>query len=195
MTELAQITSHSFTEGVTMALDNETYETDYKGGETPKKLRLDTKYGLCFRQCLLFFILEGLKRVRKKRYPKLQFVLESGHKNAGDALRIFNEVKKELQDNDCDMLGDLIFADKDECDPLMMADFLAHTTFMMERKSEGPQHPIPVPKPRLKRGDSGVTHLTFRPGGLADIKSILAERLKGKGGSSGRLLRDSEEQP
>lgn len=197
MNELGQITSAAFTEGVTMALDNELYERDYKGGQTPKKLRLDSKYGLCFRQCLLFFILEGLKRIHRDQYPKLHFVLESGHKNAGDALRIFNEVKKELQGNDCDMLGDLVFADKDQCDPLMMADFLAHTAFMMDGKSDGPQYPIglhPIPRPPMRRDETGVTHLTFKPGGLADIKSVLADRLKSKSAPGHRPL-GSEELP
>ena len=72
------------------------------------------------------------------RYPTLHFVLESGHKNAGDALRIFNETKAELKAKGCDMFGDLLFADKDESDPLMMADFLAHTTFMMHERTPSP---------------------------------------------------------
>jgi hypothetical protein len=56
-----------------MVLSNATYENDYKGGKKPKKLRLDSKYGLCFRQCLYFFILEVLKRKSKKRYPQVEF--------------------------------------------------------------------------------------------------------------------------
>ncbi len=180
MAELAQITSHAFTEGVTMTLDNASYEADYKAGEKPRKLRLDSKYGLCFRQCLFFFMLEGFKRARRKRYPKLHFVLESGHKNAGDALRIFNEAKKELLSFDCDMLGDLTFADKDECDPLMMADFLAHFAYMIAGKEIGPQPSIPPQSPELGRGESAVTHLTFKPGSLTDIKSVLADRVKAK---------------
>ena len=41
---------------------------------------------------------------------------ESGHKNAGDALRVFSETKGELQADGRNMLGELLFADKDECE-------------------------------------------------------------------------------
>jgi hypothetical protein len=112
MNDLAVITSSGFTEGVTFLLDNAAYDAEYKAGDGPRKLRLDSKYGLCFRNCLLFLSLKALKRMHRGRYPTLHFVLESGHKNAGDALRIFNEYKALLKVNDCDMLGDLLFADK-----------------------------------------------------------------------------------
>ena len=100
--DLAMITDNAFTEGVAMAVDNESYEKDYKAGEKPRKLRLDSRYGLCFRQCLFFFILEIIKRKHRKKYSKLHIVLESGDPNIGDAIRIFNEVKKELENNNCD---------------------------------------------------------------------------------------------
>jgi len=61
LADLAAATDDAFTEGVAMALENATYENDYKGGEKPNKLRLDSKYGLCFRQCLYLFILEVMK--------------------------------------------------------------------------------------------------------------------------------------
>lgn len=57
MADLAPITAAAFTEGVTVALDNAVYEAEYRLGDKPKRLRLDSKYGLCFRNCLLFFAL------------------------------------------------------------------------------------------------------------------------------------------
>ena len=83
----APLTANAFTEGVTVTLDNIDYEAEYRAGDTPRRMRLDSRYGFCFRNCLLFFALEGLKRVHRGQYPKLHFVLESGHKNAGDADR------------------------------------------------------------------------------------------------------------
>jgi hypothetical protein len=183
MAELAPMTATAFSEGVTFSLDNAAYDAEYRNGEKPRKLRLDSKYGLCFRQCLFFFALEGLKRVYRGRYPKLHFVLESGHPNAGDALRIFNETKAELKANDCDMLGDLTFADKDGCDPLMMADFLAHTAFLMGQNT--PQnYYAAIPDRPVGRGETGVTHLRFKPGGLIDLKTRLAENLNSKKNAS-----------
>jgi hypothetical protein len=184
MNDLAVITSTGFTEGVTFLLDNAAYDAEYKAGDSPKKLRLDSKYGLCFRNCLLFLALEALKRMHRGRYPTLHFVLESGHKNAGDALRIFKEYKVLLKANGCDMLGDLLFADKDECDPLMMADFLAHTAFMRGtvRPTQGFGN-IAKPRP-VRRGETGVTHLEFEPGGLTKLKTTLIEELIAEGASS-----------
>jgi Protein of unknown function (DUF3800) len=180
--DLAPITATAFTEGVTFLLDNAAYDAEYKSGEAPKKLRLDSKYGLCFRNCLLFFALEALKRVHRGRYPTLNFVLESGHKNFGDALRIFNELKAELKANDCNLLGMITPADKDECDPLMMADFLAHTAFMAGSAQPTQTYGnIAKPKP-IGRGQTGVTHLEFRPGGLANVKSALIDQIKARSG-------------
>jgi len=180
--DLAKVTCSAFTEGVAVTVDNAKYESDYKAGEKPRKLRLDSAYGLCFRQCLFFFVLEGEKRQYKKRFPKLHFVLESGHPNAGDALRIFNEVKKDLQRVDCDMLGDIIFSDKDQCDPLMMADFLAHSTFTSEVRVRDGQPGLIRDRP-VPRGETGVTHLEFGPAGLANLKAALVERLRPKNAS------------
>ena len=186
MNDLAPMTASAFTEGVTVTLNNAAYEAEYRLGDKPSKLRLDSKYGLCFRNCLLFFALEGIKRTLRGRYPTLHFVLESGHKNAGDALRIFNETKAELKASGCDMLGDLRFAEKNESDPLMMADFLAHSTFMMHNDTTPvPGGPIAPMKP-VERGESGVTHLTFKPGGLADLKTQLIDQLKAKAASAQR---------
>jgi hypothetical protein len=177
--DLAILTSSAFTEGVSMSLDNATYENDYKRGEKPNKLRLDSQYGLCFRQCLLFFILEVEKRKFRGKFPKLHFALEAGHKNAGDALRIFNEMKEELKKINCDMLGDLVFADKDESDPLMMADFLAHSTYTSEVKVRAGK-PSALQEKQVPRGETGVTHLQFQPGGLADVKAQLIANIRAK---------------
>jgi hypothetical protein len=46
-----------------------------------------------------------VKRIHRGRIPTLHFVLESGHRNAGDALRIFDETKAETGDD----LGGLAF--------------------------------------------------------------------------------------
>jgi hypothetical protein len=94
-------------------------------------------------------------------------------------------MKKTLLGSGCDMLGDLTFADKDACDPLMMADFLAHVGFMMGSEGgQAPPHwvpPLEVQKlPPLPKGETGVTHIRFKPGGLADAKAYLVEQLIAK---------------
>jgi hypothetical protein len=81
--ELATLTSTAFIEGVALSLDNAAYDAEYKSGEKPRRARLDSKYGLCFRDCLLFFVRQGLKRRLRKKYPKLYVVLESGRCRRG----------------------------------------------------------------------------------------------------------------
>ncbi len=115
--ELADITKSAFMELVAFPLDNATYESDYRLGEKPKKLRLDSRYGLCFRQCLLHFLREVLRRERKGKLSKLDVVLESGHTNAGDAERIFRELKTDMQAAKWEVLGSIAFADKGKCNP------------------------------------------------------------------------------
>jgi hypothetical protein len=50
-------------EGVTCAISNGAFQREYRGGEAPRKLRLDTKYGLCFRNCLVHLTAEAVRRL------------------------------------------------------------------------------------------------------------------------------------
>jgi hypothetical protein len=174
--DLASLSSNAFIEGVALHLDNAGYEEYYKAGDKPRRARLDSKYGLCFRTCLYFFIMEGLKRKHRDKYPKLHIVLESGHVNAGDAVRVFNEVRKEFEH--FDMLETITLADKDKCDPLMMADFIAHSSYLIDLKERAgtPRQPSqPVP-----RGQSGITHLVYTPGAFAEIKRQIVAKVMPK---------------
>lgn len=180
LTELAALSENAFIESATVVLDNADYTANYKGGDKPPRLRLESKYGLCFRNLLMFFALEGLKWTHAGSLPKMHFVLESGHANWNEARDIFNGTKAELRGLDRDLLGEVSFADKNDCTPLMIADFLAHITYMRRDETPGPGEPG---RPLLKTLQSsppapGVTHLRFRPGGLAELKDVLIEKLK-----------------
>jgi Protein of unknown function (DUF3800) len=185
MQELAKITSseNAFIESVTVTLDNADYKMSYIGGDKPRRLRLESKYGLCFRNCLIFFLLEAVK-FAKEPPAKLHFALESGHRNCNEVRDIFNEMREEVRSLGVDILGEIIFADKADCDPLMMADFLAHTAFMIGRSGETAPNEVPflerAKESSLPPGQSGVTHLRFGPGGLADLKNVLIEKLRAK---------------
>ena len=178
--ELAFATEGTFTEGVAMTLENDDYEKYYKTGTKPNKLRLDSKYGLCFRQCLLLFIIEVIKRRHRDRVPYLNIVLESGHPNAGDAVRIFEEMQEDFKKAGHDFLRSITIAEKDSCDPLMLADFVAHSTFILDRKSREFGHPIKPPT-KPKATDAAITQIRFKPGGLANIKNELVSQLTKKG--------------
>ncbi len=177
LADLAELTSHGLAESVVTALDNDSYEKLYKGGNKPAKLRLDSRYGFCFRMCLYHFILEVRKRRHRKKWPHLHVVMESGHPNFGDAERIFLEVKREFDNADCRILQSITKADKDSCGQLMMADFLAHSTYIMENRSRKAGIDRTPSNEPIPKGMTGVTHLQSTPDGLANIKDFLAQEV------------------
>jgi hypothetical protein len=166
--DLGELTGMGLTDGAAVSLHNDTYDQYYKGDGKPNKARLDSKYGLCFRMCLYHFMMEVMKRKHRKRVPQLHIVIEAGHRNSGDAERIFLEVKKEFEDAGINMLRTITKAAKDECDPLMMADFVAHSTFMIQTGAR--PEPPDLSAQRLPRGATGITHFESTPEGLANIR-------------------------
>jgi hypothetical protein len=139
--------------------------------------------------------MEAFRRLgHHKKFPQtvLHVIAESGHKHAGDAKRVFDEMKRELTGLGNHTLGNLTFSDKDECDPLMLADFLAYGTFQLEKagKNEPPEQEV-----RPNRRVTGWTQLTFNADGLAVLKSQLIEGLKKGGGWKATFLNPSPSPP
>jgi hypothetical protein len=91
---MRDISAFGLTDIVALTLDNASFEVDYRAGELPRRARLDTEYGLCFRYCLVYLVQEVLKRQLRNRVPPLHIVLEAGHANFGDAERIFLEERQ-----------------------------------------------------------------------------------------------------
>lgn len=184
LTELVDISSKSFMQSTVFTLNNAEFEREYKSGDNPRKLRLDTKYGLAFRYCLTSLTAEAIDRLRThKRFPqtRMHVVLESGHQHCGDAQRVFTELQRELEAHGCSLLDTITFARKREGDPLMIADFLAYTSFVVHRRGHDPSVFAVSPGKR-----SGVLHMDFEPGQLAVLKTSLIERLNSRRGAGGR---------
>jgi Protein of unknown function (DUF3800) len=122
--------------GFTIALPDAAYEEHYVAGYRPKEIPLDSRYGLCFRWCLS--LIPGFaKEAFGDRELDMNFVLESGHPNAGDAERIFNRVKKQGLTNPAEveivkMLNVISFADKARFPGLQVADINAYSAFQHE---------------------------------------------------------------
>lgn len=171
------IESDKIMEGVTFRLDRAAYREEYIA-ERPRKPRLDTEYGLCFRNCVLHLLLEAERRLgHHKRWneTRLRVILELGHKNAGDAERIFNEIKAESAKVGNHTLAALTFAGKNDCTPLMTGDLLSHTVWSMDQtqRAEGS-----APEKFFGDGErrrSNITHITYRAGGLANVREALIE--------------------
>lgn len=102
-----------------------TYEHEYRavfpvGTKVPI---LDTKYGLCFRQCMI-----RMSNVIGNRWrgERVSFVLEDGAASKNNALKIF-KLSKHGVSGLVYPLGDMAFAGKKEFGALQAADPLAHS--------------------------------------------------------------------
>ena len=115
--------------GFVMQIVNADYEKYYRVGDGPAPAVLDTNYGFCFRGCLTHLL-----QLVQSSDNTLNIVMESGHRNSGDARRIFDQVKaRGLKPGFENLLGTLAFTEKKDCRLLGIADFLAYTTFMGDR--------------------------------------------------------------
>jgi hypothetical protein len=173
---LQRVTSYGLTESVAIALDNATYQTVYRAGEHPRRARFDTKYGLCFRMCLNFFVTEVFKRKHRRRIPPLHIVMEAGHPNYGDAERIFLEMKREFEQHGVDVLRTITKAEKDDCGQLMMADFTAHSEYLLKGRERAGLRQIPS-SVAVPRGMTGSTHMRSTPELLARLRAEVIEKV------------------
>jgi hypothetical protein len=104
--------------GLAMILRPDDYTNIYRVGEFRRRAPIDTQYGLCFRTAL--WKAAVLMKDRAADWP-LHIVFENGHKNAGDAIRVFGE---ESLNEYAALLSGLDFASKEKCLPLATADSL-----------------------------------------------------------------------
>ena len=119
--------------GVSVKLRQSDYDQHYRSGERPKKLPLDTMYGLGFRY-LAAFIMDTAEQSLMRKDLEFDFIIESGHKNAGDALRVFKQMKYDLTRSS--EMKSLIFRDKKSLYGLQGADLFSHTAYLMERDDD-----------------------------------------------------------
>lgn len=165
--DLAHLNAHGLTDAVAVTLNNAEFEQHYRSGPKPNKARLDSSYGLCFRICLYHFIREVFKRRYKNELPALHIVLEAGHRNLGDAKRIFFEVKNDFEKYGNHMLQTITVADKDSCGQLMMADFAAHGEYVLEQKVPRSQRQAMNTPMKVPKGMTGWTNIKVTADELA----------------------------
>jgi hypothetical protein len=92
-------------------------------------MRLDSQYGVCFSACMIALI----KRViSDRKNHKLHVVIEAGHRNVRGCVRIFDEIKAEIEELAHHTLETIRIAKKSGCWPLMIADFQAHASYLSE---------------------------------------------------------------
>ncbi|MGY2987219.1 DUF3800 domain-containing protein [Bradyrhizobium sp. USDA 4508] len=108
---------------ITVACEPRAYAEIYRSADTHRSVRKDTHYGLCFRVSLWGMI--NFISDKQWTWP-LDVVLEDGHRNSGDAERIFRELRT---DAPYGMLGQMVLKRKTNCDLLAIADALVHAVY------------------------------------------------------------------
>lgn len=175
--DLTELVRTTLTEGMTVALERERYLTEYRAPPIPRKMNLDSQYGVCFRACLSRLL--EIMAARGNR-DTLNVVLEHGHPNAGNCETIFFDLKKHLERIGVSVLGSFVTDTKPNCPPLMVCDFLASTYSMMRADNQAAlaQYVKEAPEPGPK--EAGLSFMTLRPDALINLKTGFEEmRLRG----------------
>jgi hypothetical protein len=128
--ELQHIANDTLLGGVTSVIRNEDYEY-YSNLSRPTKARHDSKYGIMFRGCMAH-VVDVIGEIPIAHEPRLNIVLEDGHRNAADVSRIYKSVQDRLGPSASRLLSGLTFAAKGACLPLAAADLLAYSAFGQE---------------------------------------------------------------
>lgn len=174
--------------GFTLVLKDDEYRDHYQmpGVVRPRKLRLDSRYGLCFRMCLAI-VPDLVRQTWSDHEIDLHFVLESGHKNYGDAERVFHEVKEDNQPNISNLLRTISSGSKREFPGLQGADVPAHVSFGFETSGDVPVVDLGGPhmaaemmskKSSLKKAPTFRYHI--KPETLREVRRLQEDDLENR---------------
>jgi hypothetical protein len=132
--------------GFTAILRASDYEQFYAKKDRPKKVIQDTKYGVLFRATVAGMVeVIGSQAGKWPRDLQLNFVLETGHRNAPDAARLYDWCRSKMSERARKALGPMSFDTKANCLPLAAADHLAYAAYLMMSGGRGigdPKGPI-----------------------------------------------------
>ncbi|MEH2486453.1 DUF3800 domain-containing protein [Bradyrhizobium sp. AZCC 2230] len=138
MNRAASLALNNLEFGFTVALNDEDYRRLYLSGGDARGKRLDSRYGLCFRHCLSFVPHHAIQAFKDHSDLDIQFVMEAGHKNYGDAERIFAATRNSTVESEqyiVRTLASLVSADKKDFAGLQVADVNAYGTFQHYTRS------------------------------------------------------------
>jgi hypothetical protein len=171
ITKMTSLAANTLMYSTDFVIEESAYQ-EFKR-EMPRKIRVDSRYGLGFRICLSAHIEEITRRIahhKKFADTKLHIVMEDGCSNVGDVNRIYNESKIKLK-NASSILASLTFSAKSEADPLMFADFLAHSAYL-----KGPEkrvHSVPRVPSVIPREKARIAHFSYDADGIQALKQKL----------------------
>jgi len=178
--------------GFASSFSNSDYESIWLGRGPLKKGQLDSKYGLAFRlvMCFLPDIIHRIFAAVGKQVT-LHLALESGHKNAGDVIRIYEQFLKDAPPHWVQIMGTLTFVEKLKCKQVQGADSLAWSAYRVEQR---PPEELPIQsfdfnredwKPALEyakkdRGDRPVFRLRGTENVLAELRDNLFAQVEAR---------------
>jgi hypothetical protein len=142
--------------GFTIILGEDDYQQHYIAGERPREVQLDSRYGLCFRYCLGLIPSLAMQSF-KRRDLDISFILESGHRNYGDADRIFSLVKKSRIEHEqviVRTLRTVTTGDKIDFPGLQVADVVAYNSFQHATRTPFPTVPLSPENPENYMADA-----------------------------------------
>ena len=137
--EFSHIVNETTEIGFSAVIRDDDYRKFYLERTRPKKVIADTKYGVLFRASLSSAIrgVLSVPRWADGKKPSLHVVLESGHPNAGDALRIYEFYRTQFHDEHKGILSGIAFKSKEEqCLPLAASDWFAYCSYQLELGSK-----------------------------------------------------------
>jgi hypothetical protein len=123
--EFQHIINETLAGGVVANIRRDDYDY-YCGLHWPRKTRWDSKYGILFRGCFAH-IVDVVGNIPNAHEPRLRVILEDGHKNAADVVRIYKWAEDRLGPRRA--LSGLAFENKRTCLPLAAADMLAYSAW------------------------------------------------------------------
>jgi hypothetical protein len=132
MQDAAKIADKHTLYAFTVMLRADEYEQYYRNSARPRKIQLDSMYGLCVRGAIAL-VVNMTPRLIGRDDLEISFVFEDGHKNAGDAVRIFNQIKGDGPPDLTKYLKSISFGAKAEFPGLQAADANAYRSFQDEQ--------------------------------------------------------------
>jgi hypothetical protein len=191
--DLATAIRDNLTEGLTITLPRNLYEEEYRASPVPKRMNLDSQFGVCFRLCMHRLV--NLISADKKSH-KLNIVVEDGHPNVNNTKGIFYEIKAETDAFGVPILGNITIAKKSKCWQLMIADFQAHASSLSEaRIKRGLPGYFEMTHGALpRRGQAGLTQIQCTPESLRGLKTSW-EKARQDRMDKWRAARDAKAEP
>jgi hypothetical protein len=186
--DLTDMMEKTLSEGFAMALERDRYLNEYRSPPIPRKMNLDSQYGVCFRSCMFHL----MDRMSKRGYrDRLNVVIEDGHPNVYDCGRIFGDLKRRYERLGINVLGSFTIEQKQSCPPLMLADYMAGAYSIMRETMSLDDMDAQSGHIHIDQKIRGrTTYMELQPDGLQGLKDEF-ERLRQRDIEKWRADRDA----